>query len=189
MRAFPPRPLPRRVSVVGTSGAGKSTLAARLAADLGVPHVELDALYWMPGWVPRPAEELRAALELALAGDGWVVDGNYGGLARERVWALADTVVWLDLDRATVMRRVTARTLRRSWRGEVLWNGNRERLWTTLASRDSILWWAWSTHARRRAEYAALAPGLGDRLVRLRTPEAVDAWIVGVRHQRLTPVG
>ena len=37
-----------RILVVGTSGAGKSRLAGQLAAALGVPHVELDALYWGP---------------------------------------------------------------------------------------------------------------------------------------------
>lgn len=168
---------PRRVSIVGTSGAGKTTLAKALAARIGVPHVELDALFWQPGWTRRPEAAFRAELDHALAGEGWVVDGNYGGLARERVWALADTILWLDLDRATVMRRVTARTFTRWWRREELWNGNRERLRTTLFSRDSIVWWAWSTHAGRRAEYAAFAPALGERLVRLRSAAEADGWL------------
>jgi adenylate kinase family enzyme len=36
--------------VVGTSAVGKTTLAAALSRRLGVPHIELDALYWGPGW-------------------------------------------------------------------------------------------------------------------------------------------
>ena len=39
-----------RIVVVGTSGVGKTTLAKDIAAALAIPHVELDALHWDPGW-------------------------------------------------------------------------------------------------------------------------------------------
>ena len=39
-----------RIVVVGTSGAGKTTLARRIAALLMLPHIELDAINWQPGW-------------------------------------------------------------------------------------------------------------------------------------------
>lgn len=164
--------------MVGTSGSGKSTVAAALARRLGVPHVELDALHWLPGWQERPKDEFRARLTEALAGDGWVVDGNYGGRGRDLVWERCDTVLWLDLPRSTVMGQVARRTFARWWSGELLWGTNRESLRMTLASRDSILWWAWSTHGRRRAEYAALlAEPRPFRVVRLRTRAEVDAFV------------
>ncbi len=37
---------PRRILVAGTAGAGKTTLARRVAALLGLPHIEIDALPW-----------------------------------------------------------------------------------------------------------------------------------------------
>ena len=40
----------RRVSVVGCPGTGKSTLGRQLAGVLGVPFVELDAIFHLPGW-------------------------------------------------------------------------------------------------------------------------------------------
>ncbi|MCL5946925.1 MAG: hypothetical protein M1298_02760, partial [Chloroflexi bacterium] len=44
-----------RVAIVGITGVGKTSLAKRLAATLGVTHVELDALYWcLPGWRKPP---------------------------------------------------------------------------------------------------------------------------------------
>jgi adenylate kinase family enzyme len=45
----------RRVSVVGNSGSGKTTFAAELAWRMGVPCLELDAVFHQPGWVPLPA--------------------------------------------------------------------------------------------------------------------------------------
>ncbi len=44
-------PVGRRIHVTGNSCSGKSTLAKQLAAALGIPRVELDALNWQHGWV------------------------------------------------------------------------------------------------------------------------------------------
>ncbi len=102
----------RRVSVVGVSGAGKSTVARELSVILGVPRLELDGVFHQPGWEPLPDEEFRRAVAAEAAADGWVIDGNYSTV-RPLVWARADTVVWLDLPKVTVMRQVVWRTLRR----------------------------------------------------------------------------
>src|SRR6266508_2350063 len=96
------------MSVVGNSGSGKSTLARALAAELGVAHIELDAIYHQPGWQPLPAADFRARVDAATA-----------------------TGVWLDLPRHAVMRQVIWRTLRRAMLRAELWNGNRER-WRNL---------------------------------------------------------
>lgn len=148
----------RRVSVVGVSGAGKSRLAGQLARRLGVPHIELDAIYHQPGWTPLPAEAFRATVRDLAAGPGWVIDGNYS-----TVWDLvasrADTVVVLDLPRWQVMSQLLARTLRRVITGQELWNGNREE-WGNLLARDrerNILLWAWTTHAEIRQRYRTAA--------------------------------
>ena len=92
----------RRVNVVGTSASGKSSLALALAARLGVPYVELDALHWEPNWREAPNEVMRERVAAAIAAEAWVVDGNYAAV-RDLVWASVDTVVWLDLPRLTVM--------------------------------------------------------------------------------------
>jgi len=48
---------PRRVLVAGTSGSGKTTLATTIAATLGLPRTEIDALFHGPAWTPRPTFE------------------------------------------------------------------------------------------------------------------------------------
>lgn len=103
-----------RVAVVGSSGAGKTWLAERLAATLDVAHVELDAIHHGPNWAGLPAEEMRRELDVRCPAEGaWVADGNYetkgGDLVRDR----AETIVWLDFPRMTVMRQLILRTARR----------------------------------------------------------------------------
>jgi adenylate kinase family enzyme len=148
----------RRVSVVGNSGSGKSTLAGKLAAVLGVPHLELDGVNHQPGWEPLPAADFRRVAAEAAARDGWVIDGNYSAV-RPLVWARADTVVWLDPPRRVTMRQVTWRTVRRVVTRQELWNGNRESLrnFLTWAPEESVISWAWHSHAKYRTRYGAAA--------------------------------
>jgi adenylate kinase family enzyme len=127
-----------------------------LATELGVPHVELDAIFHQPGWQPLPVTEFRARVEAATASGGWVVDGNYSAV-RDLVWARADTVVWLDVPRHAVVRQIIWRTVRRAALRVELWNGNRER-WRNLFARDpdqSVIVWAWQRHSVYRARYTA----------------------------------
>ena len=170
---------PRRIAVVGTSGSGKTTLAHRLAQQLGIPHVELDALHWDPNWTPAPPDVFRERATEALRGQAWTTDGNYSTV-RDIVWKRADTVVWLDYSLPVVMGRVTWRTLRRSIRREELWNENRERLWEALLSRDSVVWWALRTYRRRKREYPNLfsQPAYAHlHVVHLRSPRAAREWL------------
>jgi adenylate kinase family enzyme len=175
---------PRRFNVVGTSAAGKTTLAAALAALRQVPHVELDALHWEPNWTEAPNEVLRQRVRAAIAGDGWVVDGNYAAV-RDLVWARVEAVIWLDLPLRTILWRYLRRTLHRVAGREELWGGNRERLSTHLFSRDSLLWWILTTYRPRRREYPPLLAARPDLLVvRLRSGRAAARWLAELARQR-----
>jgi adenylate kinase family enzyme len=174
----------RRVSVVGCSGSGKSTVGRRLARDLDVPYIELDSIYHQPGWVPLPRDEFRRRVAEMTAASGWVIDGNYGSSVQPLVWDRADTVVWLDLPRPTVMRQVIWRTLRRVALRAELWNGNRER-WANLLTwvpGDSVISWSWHHYPVYRARYSAAAaspPHPGLTFVRLRSHRAIRRFLDG----------
>lgn len=179
------------MSVVGVPGAGKTTLGARLAETLGVPHVELDAIFHQPGWTELPTDAFRRRVADAVAAPGWVIDGNYRAV-RELVWAAADTVVWLDRPRRTVMRRLLVRTARRAVTREELWNGNREPLTGMFRCdpHDNLLLWAWHKHPEYRRRYAAAMtdPGLAHlRFVRLTTDGEVEALLASVRRDVTLP--
>jgi len=168
--------------VVGTSGAGKSTLAAGLARVLDADFLELDSVFHQPGWVPLARDEFRRRVAAAVAGERWVIDGNYTSQVKDLVWARADTVVWLDLPRRTVMRRIIWRSLWRAAKRTELWNGNRER-WRNFFSLDkeeSVIAWAWQTHAATRAKLEAARADQGNshlEFVRLTSPAAVRRFL------------
>ena len=168
----------QRVAVVGSTCSGKTTLAARLAEALEAPHIELDALHWGPNWTEHADEEMRRAVGAAVAGDAWVVDGNYAQV-RDLVWPRAETLVWLDYGLATIYRRLSARTWRRLRSGEELWQGNRERLRMHLQW-DGLPIWVLRTYWRRKREYRrALARDEHAqlRVVRQRNPRETERWL------------
>ena len=141
-----------RVIVVGTSCSGKTTLARQLSRALGAPHIELDAIHWKPGWQPRPAEEFRELVGEAVAGERWVIDGNYSA-SRDIVWGRATAIVWLNYPFRVVLWRALNRTTKRIISREELFSGNRETFRQSFLSRDSIILWAITTYRRRRREY------------------------------------
>jgi adenylate kinase family enzyme len=169
-----------RISIRGTSGSGKSTVGRAAAERLGVPYVELDAIRHQPRWVELPDDEFRARVREAVAGDGWVVDGNYGevrAITAER----ATHIVWLDLPRWLVMVQVVWRSFTRAALRKELWNGNREEFRNWLDPTHPIRW-AWTTHARRRREYEEALRTDPDpqRWVRLRSRREVNAWLASL---------
>ena len=98
----------RRVLVIGCPGAGKSTLTRALAETLGLPAVYLDRLWWKSGWINRTRAEFDARLDAALAGDAWVMDGNYLRTLELRLRA-ADTIFLLDYPTGVCLEGARAR--------------------------------------------------------------------------------
>lgn len=98
----------RRVAIVGPGGAGKSTFARRLAERTGLPVIHLDHHFWQPGWVQTERDAWREKQAALLAGDDWIVDGNYGGTLDERLLR-ADTVI-------VIARRPSACVASAIWR-------------------------------------------------------------------------
>ena len=166
----------RKIAVIASaSGNGKTTLGRELARRLDVPFVELDALVHGPGWVETPDDELRAKVEPIVASDGWVIDGTYQRKLGDLVLDAADVVVWLDLPIRIWLPRLVRRTVRRAWRREQLWNGNRESLAGAVWGRESLFVWAFRSHFERRRDWPRELAAYP--VVRLRTPADVEAFL------------
>lgn len=168
-----------RVVVVGTSSCGKTTFARRLASALGIARIELDELYWGPGWQPKTQSEFMRLVAEASDAGAWVAEGNYSA-AREVLWPRATTIIWLNFSLPRVLWRGLRRAVSRAFTREVLWHGNRESLRRTFLSRDSILLWIVTTHARRTRDYETLRasnqyPNM--RWLEFRHPSQAERWL------------
>lgn len=135
--------------MIGNAGSGKTTFARALAQPLGVPHVELDALFWQPGWVETPPDEFKQRVSAVLTPEGWVADGNY----RSKL----GTYVLDQADR--------------------LWGTNVEPWHEAFFSRKSLLWWLLKTHRRWHRQLPGLLAAY--RYVRLRSSRDVERYLRG----------
>lgn len=140
-----------RAIVIGTSCSGKTTVASRISQVCGIPHIELDALFWGPNWTEPARDEFLEKVRSEVSADEWVLDGNYG-YAREFTWPRATHLLWLNLPFRVVLWRSLRRTFGRMITREEMWAGNTESFRTAF-SRDSIIWWVITTYRRRKKQY------------------------------------
>jgi len=173
-----------RIVIIGRTGSGKTTLARELAAALGIPHVELDALYFGPDFSTVPLSVLRERTSAAIAGDLWVTDGNKSAV-RDLVWPRADTIIWLDYPFVVSLWRLGKRAL---WRTAVLkaqaaQSGKRTGLPRQLVSAAKGVLTALRSHMGQRREYPLMFAQPENQhlaVIRLRSPRATRRWLVRV---------
>ncbi|MCH2181390.1 MAG: hypothetical protein MK108_05230 [Mariniblastus sp.] len=177
----------QRINVVGTSSTGKSTFARRIADLLDAPHVELDRLFWQPGWQPASPDRFQVSLQQAIQGDRWVIDGNYNDtrpIEHDRLTAL----IWLDYSLPTTLSRAFRRAVRRSWTRQEIWpgTGNCESFRRNFASRDSVLLWTLTSYYANRKKYRAMLrrPNLSSmEWIHLQHPRQAERFLQSVRDQ------
>jgi adenylate kinase family enzyme len=88
-----------KILVFGNSGSGKSTFSKQIARKLGLAHLDLDVLAWLPTDPPKrmPIEESKEKINDFIAEhESWVVEGCYTDLL-ELLKHEASEVVFMDL--------------------------------------------------------------------------------------------
>jgi adenylate kinase family enzyme len=159
--------------VVGNGGAGKSTVAAEVGRRLDLPVIHLDRIFWKPGWVPSTPAQMRARVGTLVAGERWVMDGNYSASFDLRL-ARADLVVLLDLPRRVTLPAV----LGRWWRYRGRTRPSMTDHCPERVSTEFLLYcWRYPRHSRPKLLAAVTRAGAEDRLVRLTRRRDVTRWL------------
>jgi len=173
--------LGKRIIIIGSSNAGKSTLGLQLAEHLQASFIELDALYWEPGWVAASDEVFRERVRCAIQSESWVMAGNYSR-QQDISWPLVDTVIWLDLGLPTLLRRCTLRSWHR-WRSrELLWGTNQEIFWKHLMLWNpdkSLLAFTAKNYRAKRRKLESLTRNPEWKhinFVHLRSQQEINSW-------------
>lgn len=164
----------RRIVILGNSGTGKSTLARKLGAELRLPVVHLDVLFYGPGWKPGDVERFRQRVAGALASEAWIVDGNFLSLTGDLSLPRADTILWIEQPRWLSLARAAWRCIDPGGRSRPdLPDGCRDGL-----DRETLSYiWTFERAARRDIERVLerLVPGKPVR--RLRGDREVAAFL------------
>jgi adenylate kinase family enzyme len=171
-----------RVAVIGPGGAGKSHIARQVGEAVGARVVELDRLFWRPGWVETPAPEWEEIQRQELSHEPWVVDGLHQdtmGLWLEA----ADTIVFLDVSPLVATWRVSRRRLSRDDRSTAPEGCEPAPAYRALIK---FLLYQWEYRRKIRPEILRILErrrGHAEIAV-LRTPQEVDAFLGHVERER-----
>ena len=193
MSSYPAIPLPmRKIAVFGNAGAGKSRLARQLAEATGIPLYCLDKLqfragrYWREetdGGKIADDEYLKLHAEIIERGE-WIIDG-FGSvsLAWQR-FAVADTLVYIDLPLMTHYRWVTIRLASGLFKTPPGWPENSPLWASTLQSYRNVS----RCHRWLTPKYRQLAADARSckRVHHLRSASEIAAFLEAVKqeHQR-----
>ena len=97
-----------KILILGCPGSGKSTFARKLQEKTGLPLIHLDNVWWRADATHISRDEFDRALAGLLAGERWIMDGDYSRTYEVRLRA-ADTVIFLDYPEAVCMAGIVAR--------------------------------------------------------------------------------
>jgi len=167
----------RRIVVIGPLGAGKSTLALKISRLLGIPVHHLDWLYWGDSWTPTPPAEWQALLDQIVAGESWIIDGNFTSSLSQRL-AAADIVVYLDISPLTSTIRATRRRILHRWRPAPGVPGGSRPMFDAQLFR-----WIWTFPKRNRLYLLEQLrqPAVAEKTIILRTPRDVRRFLRSLR--------
>lgn len=168
----------KKVLVIGSPGSGKSTLARRLGEKTGLKVIHLDRLYWKPNWVEvGNKDEWKAVLQNVLAGDAWIMDGNYSNTLEMRL-EKCDAVIFIDMPPSLCVYRILKRfALYRKGTRPDMADGCEEKLdWEFI----KFIKWTWDYPSRSKPKVEALLKRCENEktIIRLKSKKEIENFLL-----------
>ena len=165
----------RKVAVFGNAGGGKSTLAKQLAEQKGLPLYPLDLMKYWTGGEEVPHEDYLKAHSELLKQDEWLIDGFGCVPSAWQRFAVADTLIFIDLPFLTHVWWVTKRLFKGLFVNPEGWPENSPILRGTLNSYRVL----WLCHSKLTPRYRQLvSESVENKTVyHLRSPKEIRAFL------------
>jgi adenylate kinase family enzyme len=162
-----------KISVIGYSGAGKSTLAGALSRRYGAPLLHLDTVQFVENWQVRSRTEALSMVEECMAGDAWIIDGNYTHLHHASRMAQADRIIFFNYSRMTCFCQALARYWK--YRGRAR-ESNAEGCYEKM-DWEFVKWLLWEgRNAERRAKFQQLRAQYPNKVTVLKNRSETAAY-------------
>lgn len=176
------RPM-KKVAVFGNAGGGKSTLARELAALTRLPLYVIDMLEFRSGGDKVPRDEYLKVHEELIHRDEWIIDGFGGKASAWERFAVADTLIYVDLPLHVHYRWVTKRFIKGIFRNPEGWPENNPLLSSTIDSYRVIR----LCHRHLTPQYRQLvaAEAGSKRTHHLTSPAQIRSFLEAVRDEQV----
>ena len=171
----------KRVAVFGNAGGGKSTLARQLSELTGLPLYPLDLIQFRAGGGAVSHEDFLAAHAELLTRDDWIIDG-YG--SRATAWerfAVADTLIYLDLPLVLHHWWVTKRLIKGLFKTPEGWPAG-SPMWRSTVDSYKVLW---RCHRSLTPQYRQLVMdcATSKRVHHLRSTTEIASFLDAIRRE------
>ena len=175
----------KRVAVFGNAGGGKSTLARRLAELTELPLYVLDMMQFNPGGVKVPQHEFLQAHADLLRRDEWIIDGFGNAVLAWERFAVADTLIYVDLPLWIHYNWVTRRLIKGLFANPKGWPEN-SPLWSSTLSSYRVIPLC---HRNLTPKYRQLVAetAASKRVHHLRSVAQIRSFIEAVKDKGLKP--